>query len=73
MQFLSRSLRPAPVYILPMHCTGWKAKVALEQELGECIVPAGVGHKVDILASLDLGGRVGVEIADGRAAVQPTL
>lgn len=31
-----------------MHCTGWKAKTALEDALGEGIVPAGVGHKVEV-------------------------
>ncbi|KIO25909.1 hypothetical protein M407DRAFT_75106 [Tulasnella calospora MUT 4182] len=46
VEFISKSLRPAPTYILPMHCTGFKAKIALEQELGEGCVPAGVGMKV---------------------------
>ncbi|KAH6904950.1 metallo-beta-lactamase superfamily protein [Coprinopsis sp. MPI-PUGE-AT-0042] len=64
VDFLSKSLRPAPTYILPMHCTGWKAKVALEKELGEAIVPAGVGHKVDIIASEELGERVTAEIVE---------
>lgn len=31
-----------------MHCTGWKAKLALESALGEGIVPAGVGHKAEV-------------------------
>ncbi|KAI0063568.1 hypothetical protein BV25DRAFT_1869697 [Artomyces pyxidatus] len=46
VKFISRELRPAPMYVLPMHCTGFQAKVALEHELGEGIVPAGVGMKV---------------------------
>ncbi|KAG2002554.1 hypothetical protein CC2G_004733 [Coprinopsis cinerea AmutBmut pab1-1] len=57
VEFLSNSLRPSPTYILPMHCTGWKAKVALEKELGEGVVPAGVGHKVEIVGSKEEGGR----------------
>ncbi|KAJ3523699.1 hypothetical protein NMY22_g11328 [Coprinellus aureogranulatus] len=48
VSFFSDSLRPSPTYILPMHCTGWKAKVALEAALGEGVVPAGVGHKVEV-------------------------
>ena len=31
-----------------MHCTGWKAKLALESALGEGIVPAGVGHRIEV-------------------------
>ncbi|TEB25000.1 hypothetical protein FA13DRAFT_1638077 [Coprinellus micaceus] len=48
VSFFSKSLRPSPTYILPMHCTGWKAKLALESALGEGIVPTGVGHKVEV-------------------------
>ncbi|KAI0312977.1 beta-lactamase-like protein [Amylostereum chailletii] len=46
VKFLAHSLRPAPTYILPMHCTGLPAKCALVNELGEGCVPAGVGIKV---------------------------
>ncbi|KAI0743339.1 beta-lactamase-like protein [Daedaleopsis nitida] len=46
VDFLSNKLRPSPTYILPMHCTGFAAKVALEDAFGEGCVPAGVGHKV---------------------------
>ncbi|KAG8898796.1 hypothetical protein FRC01_010758, partial [Tulasnella sp. 417] len=48
VEFISKSLRPAPTYVLPMHCTGFKAKIALEQELGEGCVPAGVGMKFQV-------------------------
>ncbi|KAI0697733.1 beta-lactamase-like protein [Cerioporus squamosus] len=46
VDYLSNQLRPAPVYVLPMHCSGFAAKVALEDAFGEGCVPAGVGHKV---------------------------
>ncbi|TFK85561.1 hypothetical protein K466DRAFT_184385 [Polyporus arcularius HHB13444] len=46
VDYLSNQLRPAPVYILPMHCSGFAAKIALEEAFGEGCVPAGVGHKV---------------------------
>jgi len=48
VDFLSRALVPAPTYVLPMHCSGFAAKIALEAALGEGCVPAGVGHKVVI-------------------------
>ncbi|KAG8864065.1 hypothetical protein FRB96_006938 [Tulasnella sp. 330] len=46
VHFLSKSLRPAPTYVLPMHCTGFNAKIALEAALGEGCVPAGTGISV---------------------------
>ncbi|KAI0633902.1 beta-lactamase-like protein [Trametes polyzona] len=48
VDYLANQMRPAPTYVLPMHCTGFAAKVALEAALGEGCVPAGVGHKVVI-------------------------
>jgi 7,8-dihydropterin-6-yl-methyl-4-(beta-D-ribofuranosyl)aminobenzene 5'-phosphate synthase len=48
VDFLSRRLKPPPKYILPMHCTGFRAKVALAAEFGERCVAAGVGIKVEI-------------------------
>ena len=49
VDFLSKQLRPAPTYVLPMHCSGFQAKIALEAAFGEGCVPAGVGLKVEIL------------------------
>ena len=49
VEFLSKQLRPAPTYVLPMHCSGFQAKIALEAALGEGCVPAGVGLKVEIV------------------------
>lgn len=46
--FLAEKLRPSPTYILPMHCSGFAAKTALEEVFGEGCVPAGVGVSVDI-------------------------
>ncbi|EMD37544.1 hypothetical protein CERSUDRAFT_50292 [Gelatoporia subvermispora B] len=48
VNFLANQLRPAPTYVLPMHCSGFAAKIALESVLGEGCVPAGVGIKVDV-------------------------
>jgi len=48
IEFLSRQLRPAPTYILPLHCTGFEAKVALANEFGQGCVPGGVGMKIEV-------------------------
>lgn len=37
------------MYVLPMHCSGFQAKIALEDAFGEGCVPAGVGLKVEII------------------------
>jgi len=49
VECLSRRLRPAPTYILPMHCSGFQSKLALEAAFGEGCVPAGVGIKVNVI------------------------
>ncbi|TFK44812.1 beta-lactamase-like protein [Crucibulum laeve] len=49
VEFLSKRLIPSPTYILPMHCSGFQSKIALEREFGDGCVPAGVGHKIEIL------------------------
>lgn len=48
VEFLANKMRPAPAYILPMHCSGFAAKIALEAAFGEGCVPTGVGHKVEV-------------------------
>ena len=48
INFLSRSLTPSPTYILPMHCSGFAVKCALQEEFGAGCVPAGVGMKIDL-------------------------
>ena len=49
VDFLANQMRPAPTYVLPMHCTGFAAKVALEEALGEGCVPAGTGMRVEVI------------------------
>jgi len=49
VKFLSEQLRPSPTYVLPMHCSGFESKVALERAFGEGCVPAGVGLKVEVV------------------------
>jgi 7,8-dihydropterin-6-yl-methyl-4-(beta-D-ribofuranosyl)aminobenzene 5'-phosphate synthase len=49
VDFLAERLVPAPTYVLPMHCTGFNAKVALAQALGEACVPAGTGMKIEFV------------------------
>jgi len=51
VDFLSKSLRPAPTYILPMHCSGFQAQSALEKEFGEGCVPAGAGLRIDLVGN----------------------
>ncbi|KAI6032946.1 metallo-beta-lactamase protein [Pisolithus orientalis] len=48
VDFLANQLRPSPTYVLPMHCSGFQCKVALDSALGEGCVPAGVGVKVEV-------------------------
>ncbi|KAG1716642.1 hypothetical protein ID866_520 [Astraeus odoratus] len=48
VDFLAQQLRPSPTYVLPMHCSGFQCKIALESALGEGCVPAGVGMKAEI-------------------------
>jgi len=50
VDFLSRQLKPSPTYILPMHCSGFNSKIALQTAFGEGCVPAGAGLKVEIKA-----------------------
>ena len=51
VDFLSKDLRPSPTYVLPMHCSGFGVKVALEEALGDGCVPTGVGNYVEIHGS----------------------
>lgn len=47
--FFANKMKPSPTYVLPMHCTGFTAKVALEKALGEGCVPAGTGIRVEVI------------------------
>jgi len=48
VDFLANELRPSPMYVLPMHCSGFQSKIALERAFGDGCVPGGVGMKVEI-------------------------
>lgn len=48
VDFLSRQLKPPLTYVLPMHCSGFNSKIALQEAFGQSCVPAGVGLKVEI-------------------------
>lgn len=58
VNFLANELRPAPAYMLPMHCSGFQAKIALERAFGQGCVPAGVGMKVKIRGDRDGNARL---------------
>ncbi|TFK73977.1 hypothetical protein BDN72DRAFT_956061 [Pluteus cervinus] len=58
VDFLSTQLRPCPTYVLPMHCSGFRSKAALENAFGEGCVPAGVGLKVEIIGDRTLDERL---------------
>ncbi|KAJ7901945.1 hypothetical protein B0H14DRAFT_3080169 [Mycena olivaceomarginata] len=58
ISFLSRQMAPAPTFILPMHCSGFQAKVALEKAFGDGCVPAGVGMKVEVLGDREFDDRL---------------
>ncbi|KAG9084633.1 hypothetical protein FRC06_003965 [Ceratobasidium sp. 370] len=47
VDFIAERLVPSPSYVLPMHCTGFNAKVALAKALGEACVPAGTGMRIE--------------------------
>ncbi|KAJ3764010.1 beta-lactamase-like protein [Lentinula raphanica] len=65
--WLSESLRPSPTYILPMHCSGFGAKVALEQAFGEGTVPAGVGIKVQVVGDREYDKRLAAPVVQDQS------
>ncbi|KAF8638023.1 hypothetical protein AX16_010655 [Volvariella volvacea WC 439] len=58
VNFLAHELKPAPAYILPMHCSGFQSKLALEEALGDGCVPAGVGHRIEITGDREHDARL---------------
>jgi len=60
VDFLSRRVTPSPTYVLPMHCTGFNAKVQLEKAFGQGCVPAGVGIKIEVLGDVTFDERLGL-------------
>lgn len=53
VEFLSQRLRPAPAFVLPLHCSGFQAKIALEKAFGQGCVPAGVGMTIEVLGDVN--------------------
>lgn len=37
-----------PAFVLPLHCTGLAARVAMVNALGDACVAGGVGMKIDV-------------------------
>lgn len=37
-----------PDYVVPLHCTGFDAKVLLREKLGQKVVPGGVGMVINV-------------------------
>ncbi|KAK0461194.1 uncharacterized protein EV420DRAFT_185457 [Desarmillaria tabescens] len=58
VHFLSEQLKPSPTYILPMHCSGFASKVALEAAMGEGCVPAGVGITIEVMGDKEHDARL---------------
>lgn len=56
VDFFANKLRPSPTYILPMHCSGFGVKVALENAMGEGCVPVGAGVRVEVEGTPDSEG-----------------
>ncbi|KAJ3476042.1 hypothetical protein NLI96_g11429 [Meripilus lineatus] len=54
VEFFSTKMRPSPTYVLPMHCTGFTAKVALEKALGEGCVPASTGMRIEVVGDREV-------------------
>ncbi|EJU04313.1 hypothetical protein DACRYDRAFT_48508 [Dacryopinax primogenitus] len=48
VEFIAKGLHPTPTYVLPLHCTGFNAKVALREAMGDIVVPAATGVKIDV-------------------------
>lgn len=58
VKFMAESMRPSPTYVLPMHCTGFDAKVALRGAMGEACVPASTGMNVVVQGDAALEDRL---------------
>ena len=46
VKYFAEEVQPRATYLVPMHCTGFKAKVALSNALGESVIPAGSGSRM---------------------------
>jgi 7,8-dihydropterin-6-yl-methyl-4-(beta-D-ribofuranosyl)aminobenzene 5'-phosphate synthase len=59
VDFLYRRVQPRPKFVLPVHCTGFDGKIALEKAFGKDCVPAGVGMKVDVIGDEEAERTIG--------------
>lgn len=46
VKYFAEELQPPATFLVPMHCTGFKAKVALGAVLGSSVIPAGSGSRM---------------------------
>lgn len=46
VKYFAEELEPRATFLVPMHCTGFNAKVALSNALGASVVPAGSGSRM---------------------------
>lgn len=46
VKYFAEELQPRANFLVPMHCTGFEAKVALSKALGSSVVPAGSGSRM---------------------------
>lgn len=46
VRYFAEELEPKARYVVPMHCSGFKAKTNLRNALGDSVIPAGVGMKM---------------------------
>lgn len=48
VDFFAKELGDELQHLLPLHCSGFKARVALSNALGDVCVAGGVGMRIDI-------------------------
>jgi 7,8-dihydropterin-6-yl-methyl-4-(beta-D-ribofuranosyl)aminobenzene 5'-phosphate synthase len=58
VDFLSNKMKPSPSYILPMHCSGFQAKIALEKAFGDGCIPCSTGMKMELWADRSMDDRL---------------
>ncbi|KAK9893511.1 hypothetical protein P389DRAFT_112527 [Cystobasidium minutum MCA 4210] len=46
VKYFAEELEPRATFLVPMHCTGFTAKVALGNALGSSVIPAGSGSRM---------------------------
>ncbi|KAJ7647227.1 beta-lactamase-like protein [Roridomyces roridus] len=58
VSFLSQQIIPRPNFVIPMHCSGFNCKVALEAAFEAGCVPVGVGIKIEVLGDREFDKRL---------------